>query len=241
MGAASLMLRILPRAADTHPVRTALRTPLVETRTETSTPTHAPSLTTYARPTQAQGVVLMLHGGKDRGHEVVDERSASWRRSAAMARAIVDDVERAGVALHLLRYRHRGWNGGAGPVEDARWALAELRREHPGLPITLLGHSMGARTAVHVADDPAVRGVVALAPWFNPGEPVEALTGKRLVAAHGSLDHITSARATRSYVARAATVGLAEFIDMGPVGHYMLRRIPRWNALALGHSLELVA
>ncbi|WP_248582475.1 alpha/beta fold hydrolase [Nocardioides sp. InS609-2] len=200
----------------------------------------APSLTTYARPARTRGAILMLHGGKDRGDEIVDNRSASWRRSAAMARAISPAVEEAGVALHLLRYRHRGWNGGAGPIADARWALAELRREYADLPITLLGHSMGARTSIHVADDPAVRGVVALAPWFNPGEPVEALAGRGLVAAHGSQDRITSARATRAFVARAARVADAEFVDMGPVGHYMLRRISRWNDLARERSLELL-
>ena len=174
----------------------------------------------------------MLHGGKDRGHEVVDDRSASWLRSRAMARAISPAVGKAGVALHLLRYRHRGWNGGRGPVDDARWALDELRGEYAGLPVALLGHSMGARTAIHVADDPTVRGVVALAPWFPASESVGALAGRRLVAAHGNRDHITSARATQAFVARAARVADAEFVDMGPVGHYLLRRISRWNELA---------
>ena len=64
----------------------------------------APSLTTYAELENARGVVLMLHGGKDRGHQTVDGRSASWRRSAAMAHALADDVAAAGVALHLLRW-----------------------------------------------------------------------------------------------------------------------------------------
>ncbi len=214
----------------------------METPTQNQTPIlgAAPSLTTYAQPTGARGVILMLHGGKEHGDEVVDHRSASWRRSAAMARAIAPAVGEAGVAVHLLRYRHRGWNGGAGPVADARWALAELRRQYADLPVTLLGHSMGARTSIHVADDPVVRGVVALAPWFPTDEAVDALAGRRLVAAHGRRDHITSPRATRAFVERAGRVADAEFVDMGPVGHYLLRRITRWNDLARDLSLDLL-
>jgi predicted esterase len=201
-----------------------------------------PTVTRYADPSRPTGVVLMLHGGKDRGDDVVDSRSASWRRSATMARSISTGAESAGVAVWLLRYRHRGWNGGAGPVADARWALDRVRAELGELPVALLGHSMGARTAVHVADDPQVRGVVALAPWFPGGEPVAALAGRRLVAAHGSRDRITSARATRAYVERARRAGAdASFVDMGPVGHYLLRRVGAWNDLALTRSLELLA
>ena len=200
-----------------------------------------PSLTQYAAPATVTGAVLMLHGGKDRGEEMVDSRSLSWRRSAAMARTIGPAAEEAGAAVWLLRYRHRGWNGGHGPVEDARWALDQVRDEVGEVPIVLLGHSMGARTSVHVADDPQVRGVVALAPWFPVGEPVGTLAGRTLVAGHGSRDHITSPKATRAYVERAQAAGaVASYVDMGRVGHYMLRRASAWNELAQSRSLELL-
>lgn len=200
-----------------------------------------PSLTRAEPDGPPRGLVLLLHGGKDRSDEVVDGRSLSWRRVAALQRAITPRAHQAGVATWLLRYRRRGWNGGDGPVADARWALAEVRREHGDLPVVLLGHSMGARTAVHVADDPSVVGVVALAPWFPGGESVEALADRHLVAAHGRRDRITSYRATRAYVERARGIAAsAEFLDMGPVGHYLLKRVGAWNDLAVTRSLSLL-
>ena len=100
---------------------------------------------------------------------------------------------------------------------------------------------MGARAAVHVADDPSVVGVVGLAPWWPEGEPVDALRGKRLHAAHGRTDRITSYKLSRAYVDRAAEVAdTADLRDMGRVGHYMFRRIPAWNDFALTTSLGLL-
>lgn len=204
----------------------------------------APSLTRLT-PGSPRAVVLMLHGGKARGLDPVDERSASWRRSRWMMTHISGRVNRAGSAVWLLRYGVRGWNAGAGPdpapVPDARWALDEVRREHGDVPVVLLGHSMGARTAVAVADDPSVVGVVGLAPWLPPDEPTRPLAGKHLAVAHGASDKITSARATRAFVGRAERVAAStEFVDLGRAGHYMFRRIADWNDFAVSRSLTFV-
>jgi alpha-beta hydrolase superfamily lysophospholipase len=146
--------------------------------------------------------------------------------------------------VYLLRYRFTGWNHGHGdypsPVSDARWALEQLRQKHGTLPVVLLGHSMGARTSATVADDPAVHGVVALAPWFPPGQPVEPLAGKHLVAAHGQADRITNFGATTQFVRRAGAVAASsELVDMGDLDHYMLKGIGSWNQVARTRTIAL--
>ena len=191
-----------------------------------------------------RGLILMLHGGTPKSMEPVGTRSASLWRMQVLRDALRRDVLDAGHALWLLRYARRGWNGGTtrGPVPDARWALDQVRAAYGDVPVVLLGHSMGARTASRVADDPNVRGVVALAPWFDAGDPVAALAGKDLLVGHGMRDRITSARSSQAFTERAAAVAArAEFFPLGSAGHYLLYRPSRWNSFALRHSLDVLA
>jgi pimeloyl-ACP methyl ester carboxylesterase len=201
-----------------------------------------PSLTRRDVDGRPRGVVLMLHGGRADGFGAVDDRSASWRRSRLMMHQIADRLNGADVSVWLLRYGVQGWNERSvsppSPVPDARWALDQVRRELGDVPVVLLGHSMGGRTAVAVADDPAVVGVVALAPWLSAREPNAGLAGKSLAAAHGRSDRITSYRQTRAFCRTAEVVASSvELHDMGRVGHYMFRRVRRWNAFAVDRSL----
>lgn len=201
-----------------------------------------PALTRRDPEMGPSGVVLMLHGGRADGLAPVDHRSASWRRSRWMMRHISGRINRAGAGVWLLRYGVRGWNAGVAsppsPVADARWALAQVRHELGGVPVVLLGHSMGGRTAVAVADDPQVVGVVALAPWLSAADPIGTLAGRHLAAAHGESDRITSAGQTRAFCSRAESVASSvEFHDMGRVGHYMFRNVPAWNRFAVSRCL----
>lgn len=202
-----------------------------------------PELTDRLLPERPRAVVLVLHGGAEHSTAPLGPRSGAWRRSRTLARHLAPALVADDIGLLVLRYRVKGWNAGVealpSPVPDARWALDEIAAEHD-VPVAIVGHSMGARTGVAVADHPSVRGVVALAPWLPVDDPVTPLAGKVLRAAHGRLDRITSARATRKYVERAAAIADAEFTDMGPTGHYMLRRVPLWNAVTAASVREIL-
>ena len=179
-----------------------------------------PHLTTYdalgPHRDDVRAVVLVLHGGKPRSREPVDRRSASWRRAGWLARAVAPRLHEAQAGVWLARY-------------------------HGEVPVALLGHSMGARVAVHAADDPSVRGVVGLAPWWSAQDPVRTLTGLSLRAAHGRRDRITSFRETTAYVARAEAVADSVALrDMGPLGHYMISGADRWHDVAAESVLEVL-
>jgi alpha-beta hydrolase superfamily lysophospholipase len=202
-----------------------------------------PSLTRYDVPGQARAVVLVLHGGKDRSSAPVTGKSLSWRRAHGLARALTAPLVDDAVGVWLLRYRTVGWNrDGADKIADARWALDRAAADLGEVPVVLVGHSMGGRTACHTADHSLVRGVVALAPWLPPADPVEALAGRELHAAHGRRDHITRAGDTRAYVDRArAVASAASFTDMGDRGHYLLRGVHAWNSFTLDRVRRVLA
>ncbi|WP_019816253.1 serine aminopeptidase domain-containing protein, partial [Saccharomonospora saliphila] len=136
-----------------------------------------PTLSTWsARPAHPgsgpAAVALVLHGGAQYGAEAVRPWRAAYLRMVPVARALCSEGARLGLEVRLLRNRVRGWNEPErDPVRDARWALERIGRDHPGVPVVLLGHSMGGRVALRVCDDPAVTGVGALAPWTPRGEP----------------------------------------------------------------------
>ncbi len=194
--------------------------------------------------TPLRGVVLALHGGVEHSTHTVGVRSGSWRRATVLARAITPSLVAAGVAVQGLRYSVRGWNAelaDPSPLADARWALEQVRAEHPGVPVVLLGHSMGARVALHVAADPAVTGIVGLAPWWPADDPVDPLAGRHVVAAHGDHDKVTNARHTRKLLDRAEPVAAStSYVDMGDLGHYMLTGVRRWNRVARDGVLEIL-
>jgi pimeloyl-ACP methyl ester carboxylesterase len=145
------------------------------------------------------------------------------------------------VAVWLLRYRYRGWNGPEmSPVRDARWALAEVRSRHGDVPVVLVGHSMGGRTALRVAGDPAVKGVAALAPWLLDTEPVDQLAARRVLVAHGDRDRVTSPAASRRYAERAARVTGVRHVTVRGDAHAMLLRWPTWHRLTTRFVLDVL-
>ena len=184
---------------------------------------------------------MLLHGGRPTSEQPVNGRSASWWLIRRLQREIAQVAATQDVATYAVRYRQRGWNGGHAPQQDARAAIDLVRREVGDVPVVLIGHSMGARVAVHVADEEQVVGVVGLAPWFTEDTPVHRLTGRHLVAGHGRRDRITSYQVTQAVVGRAAAHAIStRFVDMGPRGHYLLRGWRAWRELAADSALALL-
>lgn len=186
-----------------------------------------------------RGLALVLHGGRAASTDPVTARQLAVLRMWPFARALSRAGRRPGLAVARLRYRVRGWNEPLrSPVADTREALDTLRRRFPGAPIALVGHSMGGRTAIHVADDPAVRVVVALAPWIEPDDPVAAVTGRRLLIVHGERDRVTDPQSSARYARAAAELAMsATWLGLRGERHAMLRRAPLWHELATGFVL----
>ena len=191
-----------------------------------------PRLDAFHDPEEPRAIVLMLHGGQEHSTEVVTNRRSSWWRLALMARSLRRFAARHDISVHLLQYRLRGWNDVAdpAPVRDARWALDRLVERHPGVPVVIVGHSMGGRTGCRVADDPAVAGVVALAPWLPHDEPNHTIAGRHLHVIHGTRDRWTSPQRSREYVERSRPIAAhATWTPLPGAGHFMVRRRRVWN------------
>ncbi|GAB3141726.1 alpha/beta hydrolase [Amycolatopsis sp. NPDC004378] len=202
-----------------------------------------PAVSVWPARGRTEAVVLVLHGGAEHGTGRVPPWKLAFLRMVPIARALHRAGRRDGVEVRLLRNRRYGWNAPVlDPVEDARWALERIRADHPGLPVVLVGHSMGGRVALRVADDPAVRGVCALAPWTPRGEPVEAVAGRSVLIVHGTRDRMTSPAESHAFAERAEGVAarVARF-EIANEGHAMLRRSSVWTRLTTAFTLEVFA
>lgn len=160
-------------------------------------------------PTSVSGVVLLLPGGDE-----VSTRKPSPMLAAASVRTLGRRLARAGrtdgLAVHVVHYRCRGWNGSEAQLaHDARWAVDEVVRRYGDVSVCLAGVDMGGRAALHAADHEAVNSVLALAPWLPeedvaaPPEPVRQLTGRRVLIVHGTNDARTDPELSFRFAARA--------------------------------------
>jgi alpha-beta hydrolase superfamily lysophospholipase len=194
-------------------------------------------------------MALVLHGGREVSAAPVSAHQLAVLRMVPIARHLASAGEADGLGVWRLRFARRGWNARAGgaqdayPVADVRWAVQQLRQQHPEAPIVLVGHSMGGRAALRAADEPGVVGLVGLAPWVTPNEPYKQVIGRRLLVVHGTRDHTTSAKNSKALVdavraESAGAPGLATWVHLRGDGHGMLRRAGVWNELSAQFTLN---
>ncbi|MCT7355899.1 alpha/beta hydrolase [Streptomyces sp. 15-116A] len=160
-------------------------------------------------PTAVSGVVLLLPDGEE-----TSERRPSPLWATASVRALGRRLARAGreegLAVHVVHYRYRGWNGSAAHLaRDGEWAAEEVVRRYGDVPVCLAGNGMGGRAALRAGGHEAVNSVLALAPWLpeedvaaSP-EPVKQLVGRRVLIVHGTNDARTDPELSFRLAARA--------------------------------------
>lgn len=115
--------------------------------------------TVWRPPEAPRAVIVALHGFND--HRTAFDEFAAW---AAGRGILVEAYDQRGFGENADRGY---WAGTDAMVDDLRAAIARQRADHPGVPLYLLGESMGAAViAVAMArpDAPPVEGIVMTAP-----------------------------------------------------------------------------
>jgi alpha-beta hydrolase superfamily lysophospholipase len=184
-------------------------------------------------PTEVErprGVVLILHGGKARSERAVRAWQAAVWRMAPFARSVAQAGD-GQVTVASLRYAVRGWNAAAAsPLGDAELALEQIAARYPGVPIGLLGHSMGGRVALHLGGDERVRAIAALAPWVEGRDPARWHPGLHVLVMHGTRDRVTSPKQSRAMAELMVSEGAdVTYVAVEGDGHAMLRQSDRWH------------
>ena len=158
-------------------------------------------MTAPRRSRTPAGAVVVLHGGAARqGHREVSPTQLSVLRMVPVARAIARAGHGRLVVARLLNSA-RGWDEARTPVDDARAALDDLADRWPGVPLALVGHSLGGRAALLAGSHPGVRAVVALNPWVYSEDDAD-LTGRRVLVVHGTEDRIAPSKRARQVAQR---------------------------------------
>jgi len=198
-----------------------------------------PQLIDVAMPTSPDGAVIVLHGGAARnGRMRVSPTQLSVVRMVPIARRIAHAGAGRLAVVRLLNSR-RGWDTRHTPVQDAGWALAQLRqRLGAGVPTCLVGHSLGGRAALLAAGAPEVLSAVALAPWVVDSDTPAGIEGKRFLIVHGSRDRIASPARAARLARRMEGEADVRFVVVDGAQHAMLRHHSTFSGLAAQFVVE---
>ena len=204
-----------------------------------SRPPQAPHLRFAGEAARAEAVVLLLPGGTTHERAPVRPFDLAVLRMLPFGRSLV----RAGegrIMLASLRYAARGWNGDdESPMPDARWALDQITDRFDDLPVGLVGHSMGGRVALRIADHQAVHSVAALAPWLPPMELIPPMGHRKVLLAHGTADRRTDPAATFQLAAELRAQGVdVELVKVPAGGHSMVFPARPWHDLVSGFMVR---
>ena len=147
---------------------------------------------------------------------------------------IARGMRRAGAVV--LRFNYRGVNlsagkydHGVGETEDARAALAELRRRYPGLPFSLAGFSFGSRIILKMGCEVAGVGRM-IAAGFPAASEKEAGIGNCPVPRyfiHSTRDQFGPIPAMEAYF--AALEGPKELIWVEAGDHFFAGALDRFE------------
>ena len=135
------------------------------------------------------------------------------------------------LAVYRLLNSSRGWSARHTPVDDARWAMQQIREEYDGVPFCLVGHSLGGRAALLTGDQAGVRSVVALNPWLYPTDRPD-LRDRQVLFVHGTADRVADpgrSAAVAEAVGRRASVG---YISVADGKHAMLGQYAAYERFA---------
>ena len=177
--------------------------------------------------------MLVLHGGASRrqGTRVSPTQLSVLRMIPVASRVARASAGRLAV-LRLLN-SSRGWDVDHTPLHDVKWALGEIaERFGDELPVCLIGHSLGGRAALLAADQPSVRGVVALAPWVYPTDVVADARGTPIVIIHGDADRVASPARSRQVAQALSRETNVTYVSVKGGTHSMLGRLETFDGLA---------
>ena len=182
-----------------------------------------PRLIDVAVPSSPEGAVIVLHGGGSRRDRMrVSPAQLSVLRMIPIAHKIAR-AARGRLAVFRLLNSRRGWDTSHTPVQDVRWAMAQVHDRLGGeLPICLIGHSLGGRAALLAAGEPAVASAVALAPWVLASDVPQGIDGKPILIVHGSRDRVADPARSAALAERLRTARV-NYVLVEGAKHAMLR------------------